>query len=161
MTDTSVTAATLLAKLPKLNETNNTTEVLEHLERVSIALQAAGKGCEVDCINPNKDFQQWESPKFDQEADGIDQAALAILEPDQRAAAVRRNVERFEDNRKKENKEMKEKQKQLYQLVKQTLSPTSIGRIRTNGAKMLKTADADRDIAYLINTLLVTHTMLE
>ena len=156
--DASSTATSLLSKLPKLQETNNTTDVLDHLERVAVALQAAGKGCEVDCINPIKDFIQWESPKFDQQTDGLDESALEILDPEQRSSAQRRNVERFEDNRKRENKDMKEKQKQLYQLVKQTLGPTSIGRIRTNGAKLLKTADADRDIAYLINTLLITHT---
>ena len=147
-----------MSKVRKLVETRDPTKVNTHLKKVATALHSDGYGEEVNILDPRAEYKRFKAPQYDDKIHGMAPAALSILKPGERLKSVRNNVERFETERRRIDLATEEQEKKLYYLLRGTLSASSLGRVINHGSKRFELAEIRRDTAYLVATIIITHS---
>jgi hypothetical protein len=147
-----------LSKVKMLQETRDPTEVENHLKAVAIALHADGYGDEVNILDPRTGFKAYRAPEYDATKNGMSNAALSAMEPAERVKAVRNWIEKFEIERQRKDDLCRENEKKLYHPLQSTLSPSSLGRVTSHGIRLHEKAETSRDVFYLVETVIKTHS---
>ena len=147
-----------LGLVKRLTETRDPTEVEKHLKLVATALHADGYGDEVCILDPRSEYKPHMAPSYDARKHGMSTASLNAMDPLERPRAIRNWIEKFEAERQRLDNVTREGEKKLFHLLLDTLGPSSQGRITSHGLKAFEKAETQRDIKYLVETLITTHS---
>ena len=148
-----------VSKVPLLQPTRNPTEVIDHWKAVCVALHADGFGRGVDQIDPrtNPPFIKYQPREFDPIRDNMSPAAAALTEA-QRESATGNNVARFENERRRQIEECERETRRIYYLVRATLSPASLGKVKTINLQRFEDAEVQQDTGYLVGAVIASHS---
>ena len=149
-----------VGKVTPLQPTRNPTEVIEHFKNVSKALHADGYGVGVNRIDPRTavPFTKYVPRDYDPSKDNMSAAAAAALTETQREAATASNVARFENERRRLLLASEDETKRIYYLVRSTLSPASLGKVKTLDLQRFETAEVEQDTGYLVGAVIASHS---